>query len=254
MTSEERIRKLIRGRDRRAYKTNIFHRNIGETARTYFRVKFDDGSPFSLFAHTSKIEIQTAIKTSLLFSVNLPDTVCFADKLLCSYQGLKIYTNHTCDTSVSNCIDIIKNEIEYLELNDGEGLFVYRNLISLVINNDRQVLPEILTVHELKKKIETVFPEIVETFDGSKISTDLQCLIPLIAEWAISDDLERQEKIERSTISELDELVHIVGPKIHLINEYLDSFGSEPLHHEAISIGSLAELVSELMVDKDSGG
>lgn len=67
--------------------------------------------------------------------------------------------------------------------------------------------------------------------------------LPLLKEWAISDDEERQEKIDSSSQEKLAIVVSRVYPHINAINDFLDSFGDQPLTNEAIMLGNLAELV-----------
>jgi hypothetical protein len=49
------------------------------------------------------------------------------------------------------------------------------------------------------------------------------------------------------SVKKKNELVHIVSPLLNDINNYLSSFEDRPLSEEAILIGNLAELVTELI-------
>ena len=55
--------------------------------------------------------------------------------------------------------------------------------------------------------------------------------------------------MEETSEKQKKKLVKTVWPYMVGINEFLDSFGDEPLSHEAILLGNLAELISELQVD-----
>ncbi len=73
---------------------------------------------------------------------------------------------------------------------------------------------------------------------------ELNALVPLLAEWNISDDLERGERIERAGTAARKALIAAVIPRLPAINAYLDSFGSSP-SEQACSFGTLAEAAIE---------
>jgi hypothetical protein len=163
------------------------------------------------------------------------------------WEGGIAYTNRSNDDVVTDALKLIENEIRDLKLGDGEGLFVYGNAIQLVVDGTRLLLPEIQILRRISSKILHSYAVEKYLVDVSRIRTELHDLVPLFSDWAISDDFERQQKIDKTSKSELGKLVKIVVPKMDLINDYLNSFGDEPLPHEATLIGNLAELVSEIM-------
>ncbi|HEY8784220.1 MAG TPA: hypothetical protein VIM16_21510 [Mucilaginibacter sp.] len=55
--------------------------------------------------------------------------------------------------------------------------------------------------------------------------------------------------MEETSEKQKKKLIKTVYPYMIEINEFLDSLGDEPLGHEAILLGNLAELVSELQID-----
>jgi hypothetical protein len=73
----------------------------------------------------------------------------------------------------------------------------------------------------------------------------LQPLVPLISKWGIADDDERWQKIRRSARSTRQKLVGAVVPLLPEINQYLDTFKSEPLSPEACELGDLAQAALE---------
>lgn len=83
-------------------------------------------------------------------------------------------------------------------------------------------------------------------FDEAKLPANLRHLAPYIVSWSVSDDVARQEMVEASSEEELAQLAANVGPLLGAIDAYLDSFSDEPEPDEAMLLGSLAELVSEL--------
>lgn len=251
MTTAEQIKILTKEFRPTSQKINIFDPNIQDTSTKFFKINDKEGNTFKLFAFSDRIKIETPLKTLLLFAINLPDIVCLANKILSNGSDTnKVYTDQSNDNSVLNCIKLIEQDLQDLGLETNEGLFIYRNVIQLTINKTRQLIPEISTLLKIKSKIEHRFPENPETVDVSKIPADLHDLIPILVEWAISDDLERDEKIKQSSKAKLKKVIDIVNPKINLINNYLNNFKDEPLPYEAILIGNLAELVSELTLIK----
>ena len=57
--------------------------------------------------------------------------------------------------------------------------------------------------------------------------------------------------MEETTEKQKKKIVNKVYPYMTEINEFLNSFGDNPLSHEAILIGNLAELVSEIQITMD---
>ena len=64
----------------------------------------------------------------------------------------------------------------------------------------------------------------------------------------IQDDCEREQLMEETSQKQKVKLLNTVNPLMNTINQFLDSFGDEPLSHEAILLGNLAELISELQI------
>jgi len=251
MTTAEHIRSLTKPLKPSSQKVNMFDPKFHDTATTLFRLKDEHGNKFKLYAYPEVIVIEISIETSLLFAINLPDTVCLANKTLSRQMGIKIFTNHSNDSAVLNCVALIARDIQELNLEDNEGLFVYGNAIQLCLKKTRALLPELSILATIKSKVANNFPDSdVEEVDASKIPATLQDIIPLLSEWAIADDEEREDKIIQSSKEELRKVVDIVSPKMSDINNYLASFKDDPLTCEATLIGNIAELVSELALMK----
>ncbi|HRI02819.1 MAG TPA: hypothetical protein PLL77_03655 [Pyrinomonadaceae bacterium] len=230
---------------------NLFDPNLKETSTTFFQLADESGDKFRLFVFSERLIIESTIKTFLLFSINLPDIVCFANTLLgVSMHGHKIYASSSTDQNVLNCVTLVEPNIQDFGFEKNEGLFVFRNAIQLVCDGNRNLAREILLLKQIKLTIEDNFPENNLDFNTSNIPSELRDLLPFLAEWAIADDLERAEKIARSSKQERKILTDRVSPKIGLINNYLESFEGKPLSYEATLLGNLAELGSEVMLSK----
>jgi len=231
---------------------NLFDPNIQETSTRCFRLSDEAGNKFKLFVFSERISFEFKVITSLLFAVNLPDVVCFANKPLgVSINGHNVYVSSPDNSFVFDCVALIETEIQDLGFQSNEGLFVYRNGIHLVLSGNRGLLRELAIFRRIRSIIEDNFPEDnLDRFNPTKIPTNLHSLLPFLAEWAIADDLERDEKIDSSSNEELKTVIDAVSPKISQINDYLSSFETEPLTYEAAILGNLAELVSEIKLSK----
>jgi hypothetical protein len=250
MTTAENIKNKLSDFKVTSQKINMFNPNLGDSSKRVFKITDKDGIKFKVYAYTQRIEIEVKAAISLQFSVNLPDNICGAKKRLNHGFGYKIFTSHAQDSSILSCLNLIKDVLQNLQLKSNEGIFIYRNGVQLVVDKSRDIIPEISILRGLKKILESNFPESPEIFDPSNIPSDLQDLVPFLTEWAISDDDEREIKIRKSSKVKLKRIVDIVSPKMDIINNYLDSFDSDPMPFEATLIGNLAELVSELTLPK----
>ena len=133
-----------------------------------------------------------------------------------------------------------------LNLDFNEGLTVYRNALQITLKQDRQMLPEIEVLKKIKVLLQLNFPDEIEEVDFSDIPTDLGQILKKFGSLAISDDFERDEKIQTLTKKQRTEFIEILEPKLGNINSFLDTFSNKPLSEGAIRLQSLAELFIEL--------
>jgi hypothetical protein len=87
-----------------------------------------------------------------------------------------------------------------------------------------------------------------------ELPAEFQELLPLVRRWAVTDDEKRSERLTRASPSARKQLVEKVGPHFDRINNYLDSFGEQPLSDGAILLGALAECATEAMLMYDLTG
>jgi hypothetical protein len=83
-----------------------------------------------------------------------------------------------------------------------------------------------------------------EALDPQALPADLRDLLPLLARWAISDDVERTDAVSGADTAELRGLVERVEPRLPLIARFL----GEPAGRDsdaAAALGALAESVME---------
>lgn len=157
--------------------------------------------------------------------------------------------------NIGKCIEMIKDYLprfnfqKYL-FDPNEGMILCRNSANLALKEPSRILPAIDILLEMLPVIEENFPDKPDDIDANAIPEELRDLIPVLKKWAISDDQEREEKVDKAAKATLTRLVNRVAPKLDAINRYLDSFGDEPLSEEATMFASLAELVCELQLRK----
>jgi hypothetical protein len=191
--------------------------------------------------------LETPLTTSLLFSINFPDKVCLAKKLLLDESGIgKIFTDNSKDDQIQLCIKLLKDDLKSLNFDFNEGLTVYRNSLQLTLKQDRQMLPEIEIFKKIKSLIELNFPDEIKEIDYSDLPTELRQILMKFGSLAISDDFERDEKIKTLTKKQRTDFIETLEPKLENINSFLDTFSDNPLTEGAIGLQSLAILLIEL--------
>lgn len=217
-------------------------------------IKFNDGqdNKFKIWVFDNSIKLETPLKTSLLFSINFPDKVSLANKSLKEISGIgKIFTDNSKDDQIQSCIELLKDDLKSLKFEKNEGLTVYRNLLQLTLSIDRQLIPEIEVCKNLKILIELNFPDKESEFHYSDLPTNLRKILLRFDSFAITDDFERDEKIQELTKKQCSYLIKSIEPKLEEINSFLDTFGDNPLTAGAIGLQCLAELTIELTNEEE---
>src|ERR1044071_3736622 len=98
MSTAEHIKSLLKDFKPSNKKVNIFDPNIQDSSTRLFHLTDELGNKFRLVAFSDRIQVETQAKTSLLFAINLPDIVCFANApLRVETQGHKIYVRRSDD-------------------------------------------------------------------------------------------------------------------------------------------------------------
>lgn len=250
MDTAAHIKTVLQHYNLNSQKVDIFNPNVKDTSKRLFKIKDQEGNAFTLYVFTESISIEKKLNTVLHFSVNLPDEIFLVHNLIENNYGLKIFSDESEHNNIFRCINIIHTRIQQLQLGLQEGLFIYRNGVQLVVDKSRQLIPELMLLQQICSSIDRNFSGSVNVIDPSVIPGNLAVLIPLLQEWAISDDEERSEKINTSSKSKLKKIVDEVSPKMEMINTYLNSFNNEPLPYEATLVGYLAELVSDVNAER----
>ena len=88
-----------------------------------------------------------------------------------------------------------------------------------------------------------------ENVDLTALPAQFHDLIPLMEQWSIGDDVERDAKMQAATDEELRQLHEAVAPRFDAINAYLDEHDDE----EATPyLGTLAEAAVEAQLDLEN--
>jgi hypothetical protein len=251
MTTLHNIRNKVKEFRPLSQEVNFFDPNLNDKSTRLFKFNDDNSNKFKIWVFTDRIKLETSLTTSLLFSINFPDKICLANKQLEEIKGIgKLFTNNSQDDQIQLCISLLSDDIKSLNFDKTEGLTVYRNSLQMTLKNDRQILPEIESCKKIKSIIEFNYLDKIYNVDFTDLPTELRQLIIKFKNCAISDDFERDEKINELTKKERIHLIETVEPKLEDINSFLRTFGDKPLTEGAIGLQSLAELVMELTFHK----
>jgi hypothetical protein len=131
-----------------------------------------------------------------------------------------------------------------LKLKKKESLHTYENAVELYLQREssEETMSAIATACALADQFPPAGPV---RLDLSGLPENFKGLSALIRKWAIADDQERSELIDAASNRELERLVRALLPFFSPIDEYLKSFGTQPLSESAIALGTLAECASE---------
>ncbi|UPT66930.1 MAG: hypothetical protein M0D57_21295 [Sphingobacteriales bacterium JAD_PAG50586_3] len=251
MTTEQEIRNKIKIFRPTSQEVNLYSQNLNDKSIRLFKFKDDQDNRFKIWFFTSSLTLEIPLTTSLLFSINIPDKVCFADKKLKEINGIgKIYTDNSKNEQIINCVELLKDELKSLDLDNTEGLTVYRNSLHLVLKHNRQLLSEIEVCKKIKTIIEVNFPDKINGTDYSDLPTDLRQILLKFENLINSNDFERDEIIERLTTIQRKDLIKVIESKLKAIDLFLDTFDNKPLTEGAIGLQCLAELTIQLTNDE----
>jgi hypothetical protein len=248
MTTEQEIKNKISAFRPTSQKVNLFDPNLNDKSTLIYKFKDEQDNRYKIWIFSDRIKLETPLLTSLLFSINISDKVCLANKSLKEINGVgKIFTGSSKNNQIQSCIELLTDDLKSLKFNKNEGLTVYGNLLQLTLSLDRHLIPEIEVCKKIKTLIELNFPDKVNDVDYSDLPTDLKNILITFGSLAITDDFERNEKIQELTKKQRSDLVKSIEPKFEEINAFLDTFGDKPLTDGAIGLQCLAELVTELI-------
>ena len=251
MTTVQNIKEKLKIFRPTSQEVNLFDPNLNDKSTRLFKLKDDQNNKFKIWVFTATFKLEMPLKTCLLFSINIPDKICLANKRLKNAGGLEtVFTDNSNDERVKSCIELLNIDLKSLLLDKTEGLSVYRNSLQLILRHDRQLIQEIKICKKLKSLIETNFPDKDNKSDYSDLPIELKQILLKYETLAITDDFERDELIEGLSTKQRNNLIKAIEPKLEAINSFLDTFGDKPLTEGAIGLQCLAELTIELTNDE----
>jgi hypothetical protein len=233
----------------------LFNINFEETSLRKLMVKDYRQYKIKIDEYKDLFTIGIKVNSNLSCSINKPDKV-FLYNIPKYFSDLpyKIYVSEDTYTFVKN--DNLKafwNSLAILlkkiGLSECESVFLYKNYVffSLAAKRDLvSILDDIIDLINANKKV--FKKELLKKISSKRIPENLKPLIPFLKKYSISDDSDREQLIEGMKKSEKIKLINSVQPFFDEINSYLDSFKDIPLNEEAMLLGELAELVSELKI------
>jgi hypothetical protein len=246
--AELTLRSIAQRAGGRLSAVHLISRNIGEVAR--WRLRFSRRRRrVTIYAADGKLSVEVPVADGLLlFAINQPDQVCFADKRLnglSSFAPFPVFVSDDVGAErvrswlAAPHVDLIRR----LDLRDDEAMFVFGNVVQCVCRSDRDHVKVADVLIEIAGDLPLRHQRKPRTSD---LPADLRPLARLFSTWAFSDDEERSERIDRATPRQRAALLRTVDPITHRIDEYLASFGDKPLTDVAMLVAAVAEAAAEI--------
>jgi len=232
-----------------------FNVNFEETSLRKLIVKDYRHNEIKIDEYRDLYSIGIKVNSGLSFSVNKADKI-FLYKTQKNISDLpyKIYVSDESYIFNQN-EEFIKfwNSLDFLlkkiGLTESEGVFLYKNYVFFFLAAEKDIISVLDYIVDFLNANESIFKKVRKrNLASKKIPENLRSLIPLLKKYCVPDDSEREQLIEEMDKREKLKLIQLVRPFFGEIRIYLDSFKDRPLSEEAILIGELAELVSELEI------
>jgi hypothetical protein len=235
---------------------NLIDPNVGKGPVAYFQHQLSiarKGRKVRLYANSHFIFGQVSGSfANNAFSVNRRDI----DKRevpfrISSFPALPVFANKSSgDLEELLNSAALRRTLEDLKLKERESLHLYRDAIVFYLQ--RSSVREIMSAIEVTCSLAEQLPAgNEEEIDLDGLPSEFKILIPFIRKWAVTDDLERSELLEKASRKTLEQLVKSVAPHLSSINKFLDSFGKEPPSEAAVALGAVAECTVEAQLQLD---
>jgi hypothetical protein len=202
----------------------------------------------------SVYEITIKADSNFACSINIPDKLFgWIKPTKVSQFRYKAYfsadKNPFASAEVQDFWKVLGGKINALNFSDSEGVF-FHSYPQLVLKPERDIISILDDIINVVANNEILFrTRSKEKIYTKNIPQNLRSLVPLLKKWSIADDGEREQLLEETSERQKKILVNKVKPYMTEINSFLDSFGDEAQSHEAMLLGNLAELISEIWVD-----
>lgn len=264
--SDSAFKALVRAISGRVRSCQCFDANVGVCQtrecigkRNGYRVRIGDGG--------ARIAIEIhGFETTFWFSLGARNRIFFFERqpsfrLSKPLASVRAFAPSDCNRdAVRGWLAERENlsMLQGLNCSRSQPLYVVRNLLELITSPDRAHPDQIDTLVTLAERLPrpdrsigrgTVVVDGMD-FDPKKLPKSLRPLATYVVRWAVGDDAERDHQISGAKPREIERLLRVATPLLESIDQYLDSFGSNPLTDEAVLIGRLAEAVAELRLRK----
>jgi len=137
---------------------------------------------------------------------------------------------------------VLERLLSVIDPQEGEEINISQRLVRVYLRR-----PSTQRVMAVIHAVMDLMPHESDWNEGrtiEEIPVALRPLIPLVSRWAISDDKERWQKLNRCAPSTRQKLVGAVVPLIPAINQFLETFG-DSLPEEACAFGDLVQAALE---------
>jgi hypothetical protein len=236
----------------------LYNYNFKDTSFRELVVKDYRGFKILIDEFGSLLEIKIDIESDYVLAINNPEKISSINQeIIFQDFNYKVFSNESLSNPLSDnefkaFWNIFSLKITELNLYENESVFITGYNVSLVLNSQRNLIISINdSIDIINSHLSIFYKTKIERIFKKNIPENLRPLIPLLKKWTIPDDSEREQLMEETTEKQKKKIVNKVYPYMTEINEFLNSFGDNPLSHEAILIGNLAELVSEIQITMD---
>ncbi len=232
---------------------NVFQREQGAPARNAESLAFRDAIRFECEALQAEIrgngrylvlELKAAPNAGS-WSINEPDQITLTRPVENLSVGPAVFASGILSPKA---IDIIQREafqslLKQLDMSAGESLNFYKNAVVYYARSGdaSRFLERTNAISRFVAALTGPEETELRQVDLPEPFADLN---DCAQEWAISDDAERAEALEKASVEDLKGLVERVAPRLRSINEYLNTHSGET----DAALGSLAETVSEAQI------
>ena len=191
-------------------------------------------------------------EVSIAFAAGHPDRVLIrAEKPLGIRGGVPIFTTGDNRWSPESWLVDPENleSLERLNLGAADSLLVAASETSLTVEpkgiaNDWARFGVFV---EFALRLPSVAP--TPPVVSSNYPPELRSLVPLLEDWAVSDDQERSERIEHASTRDLKAMVEAVLPRILEVNQYLDTVDRSDV--KASEAASLFDALAQAALEGD---
>ncbi|WP_256002785.1 hypothetical protein [Pedobacter deserti] len=226
---------------------NIERVSLKSIVATDFR-----GHRLQINEYDDLLEFYLDLDSKFVLAIGRPDVIIPINRKLQQTECLyDVYVSsldmHKAKDQFLQFWSVFGNLLSLLKLTEAEAVYVYRNRMCGLLELNRDVLSIAEGFSEMLDSHADLFlHDRAVALSEMRVPNRLQPLVKLAMKLNAIDDNLRTELVETLSKVKIQEIVGSVKPLVAEINSFLNSFGDAPLSEEAMYLGALAELVSEL--------